>query len=84
MHLGGVWVLVGPPVFKLCFRGSGPFVGVCDLGALGATARHGPQSSAGVAVAIAVGGRPRLSHWGKITLVMVRQRHWFPRWTTLA
>jgi hypothetical protein len=55
---GGVRVLVGPPVFKLCLRSSASFVGVCGLGALGATARHGPQSSAGVAVATAVSGRP--------------------------
>jgi hypothetical protein len=46
------------PVFKLCFRGSPPFVGVSDLDASAASARRGPPRSAGVAVAAAVGRRP--------------------------
>ena len=45
-------------VFKLCFPGSAPFVGVCDPGTLGATARHKPQWSARVAVVAAVGRTP--------------------------
>jgi hypothetical protein len=31
----------GTPSFKLCFRSSEPFVGVCDLGSSGAAARRG-------------------------------------------
>jgi hypothetical protein len=53
--LGGVRVLVGPPVFKLCFPSSAPFVGVCDLGAIGVAARRRPPRSARVAVGAAVG-----------------------------
>src|SRR5829696_1719736 len=54
MPPGGVRVLVGPPVFKLCFRSSAPFVGVYSLGALGVAARRRPGRSARVAVAVAV------------------------------
>jgi hypothetical protein len=65
---------VGPPVFKLCSRSSAPFAGVCDLGRLGATARHRLQSSAGVAVATAVGRPPGSRPPGKITLLNVLER----------
>jgi hypothetical protein len=53
--LGGVRVLVGPPVFKLCFPSSARFVGICDLGASTTAARRRPPRSTGVAVAAAVG-----------------------------
>src|ERR671925_1311138 len=49
----GAWA-----IFKLCFRSSAPFVGVCDLGASGANGRLKPPQSTGVAVAAAVGRTP--------------------------
>jgi hypothetical protein len=78
MPAGGVRVLVGPPVFKLCFCCSGPFVGVCDLDVLGATARHRPQWCARVAVAVAVGGQEHPGELSRTTQgdsVRGRRRH---------
>jgi hypothetical protein len=69
------------PVFKLCFRSSQPFVGVCDLGGSGAAARRRPPRSARVAVAAAVGRCPcGPSHVGKVTLVNVCQCHRVIAW----
>jgi len=46
---------VPAPVFKLCFRGSEPFVVDFDLGTACATTHRGSPRSAGVAVVLAVG-----------------------------
>ena len=64
------------PSFKLCFRSSQPFVGVCDLGGSGAAARRRPPRCTCVAVAAAVGRCPcGPSHVGKVTLVNVCECH---------
>jgi hypothetical protein len=56
----GLPVVTGP-VFKLCFRSSERFLGVCDLGATGVAAAVDRHPSAVVLVAAAVGHSLRSS-----------------------